>query len=349
MAMGGDVSRVTAITANQAVKADVSKTFDNYAQLFNDADGSSSQRRNENYMKMVNDFYNMVTDFYEFGWGHSFHFAPRHKWETFAASIARSEMYIAHKLNLQPGQVAVDLGCGVGGPGRCVARFSGAQVVGVNNNEYQLSRARKHTAEQGLNPLCSYLQADFMHLPVDDNTYNAAFHFEALEHSPDRVGLFKEIFRVLKPGGLFTGYDWVITDKCDMSNPQHVLIKKGIELGNGLPDLQRPRDLLEAMKEAGFEILESRDIHSNFDPNYDIPWYDSLEGKYWNLSNFKHTPWGRWLTNKMVLTLETLRFAPKGTLKVHNMLCKVADELVASGRLGIFSPSFFYVARKPSH
>jgi len=60
--------------------------------------GGSVQVRQEKYMDMVNDFYNMVTDIYEFGWGHSFHFGPRHKWESFEASIARSEMWIAHKL-----------------------------------------------------------------------------------------------------------------------------------------------------------------------------------------------------------------------------------------------------------
>lgn len=349
MAMEGQLSRITAITANDAVKADVGETFDNYKQLFDDSDGTSSQRRNENYMQMVNDFYNMVTDFYEFGWGHSFHFAPRHKWETFAASIARSEMYMAHKLKLEPGMSAVDLGCGVGGPGRCVARFSGANVVGVNNNEYQLGRCKKLTSEQGLNHLCSYLKADFMALPVPDNTFDAGFHFEALEHSPDRVNLFKEIIRTLKPGGVFAGYDWIVTEKCDMSNPQHVAIKKGIELGNGLPDLQRPSEILAAMKEAGFEIIESRDLYADFNAEFEIPWFDSLEGKYGNLANFKHTPWGRWLTNKMVMTLETIHLAPKGTLKVHNMLCKVADELVAGGKLGIFSPSFFYLARKPVH
>ena len=35
--------------------------------------------RQQNYKEMVNDYYDLVTDFYEYGWGQSFHFAPRHK------------------------------------------------------------------------------------------------------------------------------------------------------------------------------------------------------------------------------------------------------------------------------
>ena len=44
---------------------------------------------------MVNDYYDLVTDFYEYGWGQSFHFAPRHKGESFEASLVRHELYLA--------------------------------------------------------------------------------------------------------------------------------------------------------------------------------------------------------------------------------------------------------------
>ena len=43
-------------------------------------------------------FYNLITDIYEYAWGESFHFAPRHKNESFEASIARHEHYLAQKL-----------------------------------------------------------------------------------------------------------------------------------------------------------------------------------------------------------------------------------------------------------
>jgi len=346
MAMDGSISRISAITKGEQFK-EGKIDYDKYEALFDEKKGGSVEVRQENYMEMVNDFYNMVTDIYEFGWGQSFHFAPRHKWESFESSIARSEMWIGHKLGLHKGQTAIDLGCGVGGPGRTVARFTEANVVGLNNNDYQITRCKKITAEQGLGHLCSYMKADFQKIPVADHTYDAAFHFEALEHSPDRVATFKEVLRIIKPGGYFAGYDWIITDHCDLNNPEHVRIKKGIELGNGLPDLQRPGEVLDAMKKAGFEIIEARDIHESMNPEFDIGWYDSLEGKYWSWSNFKHTPPGMWMTNKMVWMLETIRIAPKGTLKVHNMLVSVAKDLVAGGKLKIFSPSFFYLARKP--
>lgn len=75
-------------------------------------------------------------------------------------------MYLALRLNLQRGQTVLDVGCGVGGPARCIARFSEAHVVGLNNNDYQIGRAKILTKEARLDHLLTYLKADFMHMPV---------------------------------------------------------------------------------------------------------------------------------------------------------------------------------------
>lgn len=56
-------------------------------------------------------FYNLVTDFYEYGWGQSFHFAPRQKDETFRESIRRAEYVLASRIEVRdacrPGLVCV--------------------------------------------------------------------------------------------------------------------------------------------------------------------------------------------------------------------------------------------------
>ena len=65
---------------------------------------------------MVNKYYDLATSFYEYGWGESFHFAHRYKWETLRESIVRHEHFLASKLNVKPGDKVLDVGCGVGGP-----------------------------------------------------------------------------------------------------------------------------------------------------------------------------------------------------------------------------------------
>src|SRR5437588_13078280 len=73
------------------------------------------ETRKQNYTRMVNDYYDLVTDFYEFGWGQPFHFAPRHKHETFEPSLARHEFYLATPPGWNPGWRVPDAGGGVGG------------------------------------------------------------------------------------------------------------------------------------------------------------------------------------------------------------------------------------------
>jgi len=71
---------LSAYTSSAAIaqkNQNVEKVVTDYRELFNEKNGGSVEKRQENYMTMVNSFYNMVTDLYEFGWGQSFHFAPR--------------------------------------------------------------------------------------------------------------------------------------------------------------------------------------------------------------------------------------------------------------------------------
>ena len=108
--------------------------------------------------------------------------------------------------------MAVDLGCGVGGPLVEIARFSGARIVGVNNNAMQLERAAKRTETAGLDHLADYLKCDFMQVDAPDESFDAVYSIEATCCAPDKVGVYGEAFRLLKPGGCFAAYEWCMTE-----------------------------------------------------------------------------------------------------------------------------------------
>jgi len=137
-----------------------------------------------------------------------------------------------------------------------------------------------------------------------------------------------------------------MTDKYDPENEEHVSIKKGIEIGNGIAELVSVRDVEKALKKAGFEILASEDLAPFADSS--TPWYESLAGSF-SLTGWKHTKVGRFLTNKMVSVLETIKIAPKGTTEVSNLLMSTADDLVKGGQTGIFTPVHFILCRKPKN
>lgn len=56
----------------------------------------------------------------------------------------------------------LDVGCGVGGPAREIAKFTGCHVTGLNNNDYQIDRATHYAAKEGLANQLEFVKGDFM-------------------------------------------------------------------------------------------------------------------------------------------------------------------------------------------
>ncbi|KAH6554630.1 hypothetical protein KP509_1Z319200 [Ceratopteris richardii] len=167
-----------------------------------------------------------------------------------------------------------------------------------------------------------------MNMPVPDETYDAVYTIEASCHAPDPVACYKEIKRVLKPGQLFAGYEWCMTDAYDPKDPEHQKIKAEIELGNGLPDVRTTQQCLEALKAAGFEVIMEEDLAKSSP----VPWYAPLDPSRVSLSSFRLTKMGRLLTHNLVWFMELVGLAPNGSVRVSNFLEKAADGLVAGGR-----------------
>merc|ERR1712167_431061 len=84
-----------------------------------------AEERNESYAKLVNSYYELATQFYEWGWGTSFHFSYRLPNESFAEATRRHEAYLAGRLGIGPGSRVLDVGCGIGGPLRNITTTMG--------------------------------------------------------------------------------------------------------------------------------------------------------------------------------------------------------------------------------
>ena len=123
------------------------------------------------------------------------------------------------------------------------------------------------------------------------------------------------------------------------SNAEHLRIKKDIETGNGLPDIALTSEVCDALRMAGFELLEARDLAPDSHP--ETPWYRALQGRDLSLTSIPRTPIGRALTNVALRVGERLRVFPEGTAAVSTLLNRGADALVEGGESGVFTPMFF--------
>jgi sterol 24-C-methyltransferase len=115
-------------------KINVNNMIDGYNDLHDD-EKAGVTGRNQSYTSLVNAYYELATLFYEWGWGQSFHFAYQLPGETFKSAIARHEYFLAGRLGVKKDDAVLDVGCGVGGPMRNIARFTRAKVTGVTLNE----------------------------------------------------------------------------------------------------------------------------------------------------------------------------------------------------------------------
>ena len=305
----------------------------------------SQGRGKEEYASTVKAFYNLITDFCESGWGQSIHFALMEPGVSYEESIANHEYFLGEAIGLRPGMRVLDVGCGVGGPQRALARKFGASIVGLNINDYQLGKCSAYNSKAGLDHLCSILHGDFLNIPAEDESFDAAYHIEALCHAPDKAAAYAEIFRVLRPGAVFTGYDVCMTPLYDGGNPEHRELKEANEYLSALPEIASFTEVTDSLRAVGFELVEARDRALDADPQ--TPWYQPMEGSSLNLRRLPRTALGRRIISVALRILEGVRAVPRGSSEVHKIVNIVADNFLAAGRLGIITPMYYHKARKP--
>ncbi|MEN9767615.1 MAG: hypothetical protein RLZZ32_1575 [Cyanobacteriota bacterium] len=106
---------------------------------------------------------------------------------------------------LPPGSRVLDVGCGIGGSARILARDYGFEVLGISISPGQIARAEELTPE-GLS--CRFKVMDALDLELSDGSFDAVWSVEAGPHMPDKQRYADELLRVLKPGGLLAVADW---------------------------------------------------------------------------------------------------------------------------------------------
>jgi sterol 24-C-methyltransferase len=187
---------------------------------------------------------------------------------------------------------------------------------------------------------------------MDDNTFDAVYAIEATVHAPSLEAVYSEIFRVLKPGGIFGVYEWVMTERYDNDNMEHRRLRIGIEQGNGIANMVKASEAVRAIRAAGFELLDHEDLADRPDSS---PWYWPLDAGSWRHAQtlgdlfytFRMTYFGRSLTRCVLTALETVRLAPPGMCKMSDSLAEAADALATGGKLKIFTPMYMMIGRKP--
>ena len=157
------------------------------------------------------------------------------------------------QLNISKQDHVLDVGCGLGGATRFVAKEYGSRVSGIDLSEEYIETGKSLSNWVNLGKQISIHQGSALSMTYKDKTFDSGYMLHVGMNIEDKAKLFSEIFRVLKEGANFGVYD--------------IMRQNGGELAFPVPwasdnrtnKLATPDQYKQAMREAGFEVSTETD------------------------------------------------------------------------------------------
>ncbi len=286
---------------------------------------------NKDHLPVTKHYYGLMSDVIETYYGDGWHFCPpEHVGQSRGDATANMYDRVSHLLGLQPGGHALDLGCGVGGMLRYVARRTGNRLSGITLGENEVEEANRLIDAEGLQDLCEVVQGDSQAMPFESSTFDAVYAVYALKYYPDLDRVFSEVHRVLKPGGRFVAYCLCKSKEYDESQAAHRQLLDDFQYSTAMPSLHTVAGMIDAAADIGLKCVSEQDISAG-----DLNWYS-----YW-----VRNPLLPWLVRSRLVyglarTAEAVRILPRGFARFNDtFLAGTLRHIIRGGQTGVLTGS----------
>ena len=153
-----------------------------------------------------------------------------------------------HLQGLQPGRIG-DFGCGGGSnASKLLQTYPHATVTALDYSPVSVAKTEKVNRKEIAAGRCTVVQGDVSALPFEDCSFDLVTAFETIYFWPGPEESFREVYRVLAPGGAF-----LITNECDGFNPAD---DKWVNTIEGMR-IYKPRELMALLKAVGFKDISA--------------------------------------------------------------------------------------------
>ncbi|HJV26936.1 MAG TPA: methyltransferase domain-containing protein [Aromatoleum sp.] len=160
---------------------------------------------------------------------------------------------LAQAAGLRSTNRVLDIGSGIGGTSRCLAKEFGCRVTGIDLTDEYCQVASMLTEKVGLDGLVDYRQGDATDLPFEDNEFDVVWTEHVAMNIADKRRLYDEMYRVLKPGGTLAIYDVL----AGPSGP--VLFPVPWARTPDTSFLVSPEELRDLLRASGFTVSDWKD------------------------------------------------------------------------------------------
>jgi SAM-dependent methyltransferase len=151
------------------------------------------------------------------------------------------------------GMRVLDVGSGLGGSARYLASEFGCRVTGVDLTPQYCDAAETLTKLVGMEGLVEFRRGSALELPFDDASFDLVWTEHAQMNVADKPRFYREIARVLRPGGRFVFQDLLAGPDGPPYFPVHWANEPGLSF------LIAPEELRELLEAGGFQLLAWRD------------------------------------------------------------------------------------------
>jgi SAM-dependent methyltransferase len=159
---------------------------------------------------------------------------------------------LAKHMELRAGLRLLDVGSGIGGPARYFAAEHGCRVTGIDLTEEFVRVAGSLTRRTKLDGFAEFRQGSALELPFERDTFDRAYMIRVGMNIADKVGIFREVRRVLKAAGLFTVFDIMRTGDGAIRYPVPWALSEETSF------VGKVKDYRDALQNAGFRVTQER-------------------------------------------------------------------------------------------
>jgi len=192
-------------------------------------------------------------------------------------AILNTNKYLVNMGKINKGHNVLDAGCGIGGSSIFLAKNIGCKVHGITLSKKQSETAKSLAEKNNVSNLAEFSQANYLETGFNDNSFDIVWAIESFGSASDKSLFFKEMKRILKPGGriLFADMFKPMTYDISLNKTMQIMLN-----GWAISDILSIEELNSLSDKFDFEVTQIKDATKLIKKSVNVIYYASILGLF---------------------------------------------------------------------